>query len=57
MGFISLWIEPCTSSGPFVKNESEQFHQYMKNEREKKVPIFPRHPLYLFFLFLLLYVI
>lgn len=35
MGFISLRIKPSTSSGPVAKYESEQFNQYMKNEREK----------------------
>lgn len=60
MGFISLRIKLSTSSGPVAKNESEQFNQYMKNESEKKVAIReqehaePRHPLYLFFLFVLL---
>lgn len=60
MGFISLRIKPSTSSGPVVKNESEQFNQYMRNESEKKVAIReqehaePRRPLYLFFLSVLL---
>lgn len=60
MGFISLRIKLSTSSGPVAKNESDQFSQNMKNDREKIVAIReqehaePWHPLYLFFLFVLL---
>lgn len=39
MGFISLRIKLSTSSGPVAKNESDQFNQNMKNDREKMVAI------------------